>query len=128
MAAPDHLMKQHLAISAIGNDRTGMVHDLARVVADCGGNIAESRMTALGAEFAMLLLVTGNWHTVARLETELKRLADTSGLAINVRRTEQRGSALTCCRTRSTSCVSIRPALCRACRVSFRLAASISPS
>ncbi len=91
MAAPDHLMKQHLAISAIGNDRTGMVHDLAQVVADCGGNIAESRMTALGAEFAMLLLVTGNWHTVARLETELKRLADTSGLAINVRRTEQRG-------------------------------------
>jgi glycine cleavage system transcriptional repressor len=92
MAAPDHLTKQHLAISAIGSDRTGMVHDLTRVIADCGGNIAESRMTALGAEFAMLVLVTGNWHTVARLETELKRLAETSGVAINVRRTEQRGS------------------------------------
>ena len=68
-------MKQHLAISAIGSDRTGMVHDLTRIVADCGGSISESRMTALGSEFAMLLLVSGNWHALARLETELKKLA-----------------------------------------------------
>ena len=50
-------MKQLIAISAIGNDRTGLVYDLTRVVVDCGGNILESRMTALGNEFAMLLLV-----------------------------------------------------------------------
>ena len=69
----DHIApgKQHLAVSAIGSDRTGMVHDLTRVITDCGGNIAESRMAALGSEFAMLLLVTGNWHTLARIESEL---------------------------------------------------------
>jgi glycine cleavage system transcriptional repressor len=39
-----------------------MVHELTRVISDCGGNIAESRMAALGSEFAMLLLVNGNWH------------------------------------------------------------------
>ena len=48
-------MKQHLAVSAIGSDRTGMVHELTRVITDCGGNITESRMAALGTEFAMLL-------------------------------------------------------------------------
>jgi len=53
-------MKQHLAISAIGNDRIGMVHELTRVITECGGSIAESRMAALGAEFAMILLVNGN--------------------------------------------------------------------
>src|SRR5690606_489196 len=45
-------MKQLIAISAIGSDRTGLVYDVTRVVVDCGGNILESRMTALGNEFA----------------------------------------------------------------------------
>jgi len=85
-------MKQHLAISAIGSDRTGMVHDLTRIVADCGGSISESRMTALGAEFAMLLLVSGNWHALARLETELAKLAEAGNLSLQLRRTEPRAA------------------------------------
>src|SRR5579864_1139644 len=72
-----HRMKQHLAVSAIGSDRTGMVHELTRVISESGGNISESRMASLGNEFAMLLLVSGNWHALAKLETVLKRLAET---------------------------------------------------
>src|SRR5580658_6605155 len=83
-------MKQHLAVSAIGSDRTGMVHELTRVISESGGNISESRMASLGTEFAMLLLVSGNWHALAKLETELKRLADTSNLSIHLKRTEPR--------------------------------------
>jgi glycine cleavage system transcriptional repressor len=85
-------MKQLLAISAIGSDRTGLVYDLTRVVMDCGGNILESRMTALGNEFAVLMLVGGNWHTLAKLEGELAKLAESAGLAITSRRTEPRGT------------------------------------
>jgi glycine cleavage system transcriptional repressor len=84
--------KQHLAVSAIGSDHTGMVHDLTRIITDCGGNIAESRMAALGSEFAMQLLVTGNWHTLARIESELGRLADTASLSVHLRRTEARAA------------------------------------
>jgi glycine cleavage system transcriptional repressor len=83
-------MKQYIAISAIGNDRVGLVHDLSKVISDCGGNISESRMTALGSEFAVLMLVSGNWHAVARIETELKKLADTSGITLQIRRAEDR--------------------------------------
>jgi len=83
-------MKQHLAISAIGGDRIGLIHDLSKAVADCGGSISESRMTALGSEFAILMLVSGNWHAVARVETELKKLAEASGVTLLVRRTDQR--------------------------------------
>lgn len=83
-------MKQHLAISAIGGDRTGMVHELTRVISDCGGSISESRMAALGSEFAMLLLVAGNWHALAKLETELKKLAEDSSLSLHLKRTEPR--------------------------------------
>jgi glycine cleavage system transcriptional repressor len=83
-------MKQLIAICAIGNDRTGLVYDLSRVVVDCGGNVLESRMTALGTEFAMLLLVSGKWHTLAKLEDEISKLAEASGLTITCRRTEER--------------------------------------
>jgi glycine cleavage system transcriptional repressor len=83
-------MKQYLAISAIGSDRIGLIHDLSKIIADCGGSISESRMTALGAEFAVLMLVGGNWHSVARIETDLKKLAETSGITLLVRRTDKR--------------------------------------
>ncbi len=85
-------MKQYLAISAIGSDRIGLIHDLTKTIADCGGSISESRMTALGAEFAVLVLVNGNWHSVARIETDLKKLAETSGITLQVRRTEKRAA------------------------------------
>ena len=83
-------MKQYIAISAIGTDRVGLVHDLSKAIADCGGNISESRMTALGSEFAVLMLVSGNWHAVARIETELKKLAESANITLQVRRTEPR--------------------------------------
>jgi glycine cleavage system transcriptional repressor len=83
-------MKQLIASSAIGNDRTGLVYDLTRVVVDCGGNVLESRMTALGNEFAVLMLVAGNWHTLAKLEGELAKLGESSGLTVVSRRTEIR--------------------------------------
>ena len=71
-------VKQHLAVSAVGSDRTGIVHELSRVITECGGSISESRMANLGSEFAMLLLVSGNWHSLAKLETELKKLGETA--------------------------------------------------
>lgn len=83
-------MKQHLAISAIGTDRLGLVHDLTKVISDCGGNISESRMASLGNEFAMVLLVAGNWHSLAKLESELARFATESGLTLHIQRTEAR--------------------------------------
>lgn len=88
MNEPTSPARQHLAIAAIGADRTGMVHELTRVISECGGNLAESRMSALGAEFAMLMLVTGNWHTLARLESELGRLAANGAITLQLRRTE----------------------------------------
>jgi glycine cleavage system transcriptional repressor len=81
---------QFIVISALGSDRTGLVYDLTRVVLDCSGNILDSRMSAMGSEFAMLLLVSGNWHTLAKLETELKKLSDSTGITVSLRRTEQR--------------------------------------
>lgn len=83
-------MKQLIALSAIGSDRTGMVHDLTRVIADCGGNIVESRMSALGSEFVMAVLISGNWHSLAKIEGEIKKVADAGEIVVQTRRTELR--------------------------------------
>ena len=83
-------MQQLTVITAVGSDRPGVVHDLTRAVLECGGNIVESRMAALGADFAMLLLVSGNWHTLARLESELKKVGQDSDLTVTIKRTELR--------------------------------------
>ena len=81
-------MEQLIVISAVGGDRTGVVHDLTQIIMDCGGSIKDSRMTTLGEEFAMLLLVSGNWHSVSRMEQDLTRFADDKGLIIQLKRTQ----------------------------------------
>ena len=67
-----------------------MVQDITRAILACGGNIEESRMTTLGAEFAMLLLVSGNWATLGKLEKELEKLGEQDNLTFNIRKTGQR--------------------------------------
>ena len=82
--------RQLLAISALGPDKTGMVHDLTRLIADAGGNLIECRMTSLGSQFAMLLLVGGNWHAVGKVERELEKLQGDPDFSLQVRRTDPR--------------------------------------
>ena len=81
-------MSQLIVISAVGKDRTGIVQDLSKVILSCGGNIEESRMTTLGSEFAMLLLVSGNWATLNKLEQGLNKLGDGKDLTVSIRQTD----------------------------------------
>lgn len=82
-------MTQLIVLSVIGTDRTGIVQEISKVILDCGGNIEESRMTALGAEFAMLMLISGNWHTLTKLESGLDKLTEGGSLTINLKKTGQ---------------------------------------
>lgn len=83
-------MEKLLAITALGPDRAGLVRDLSQAVATCGGSIRESRMVALGSDFAVLMLVAGNWHSVNKIRDRLTQLQRDSGLTISVRDTEPR--------------------------------------
>lgn len=83
-------MEQLLVISAVGGEPTNVINDVARLILDCGGNIKESRMAALGSEYAILLLVAGNWHTIGRLERDLGKFGKSNGLTLHFRRTEPR--------------------------------------
>ncbi|WP_240761755.1 glycine cleavage system protein R [Nitrosococcus wardiae] len=60
-------MQQHLVISAIGRDRPGLLKELSGTILDGGCHIEDSRMVLLGAEFAILLIASGSWSAVAKL-------------------------------------------------------------
>ena len=53
-----------LIISAVGTDRPGIVSELTGVITNHGGNIEESRMTRLGSDFTiiMLVMVDSKWE------------------------------------------------------------------
>jgi glycine cleavage system transcriptional repressor len=68
-------MKRLFALSAIGRDRPGIVADLAELIYECDCNLEDSRMTLLGSEFAVLLLLSGHAPDVERrLTAGCKRL------------------------------------------------------
>ncbi len=81
-------MSNQLVIAAIGEDRPGLVDRLSGWVLDSGCNIADSRMTVLGGEFAVLLLVTGNWNNLARLENQCEQMQEQLGMTLSIKRTE----------------------------------------
>ena len=89
-------MAQLIVLSAIGSDRPGVVKDISKAVLECGGNIEESRMAALGAEFAVLLLISGNWHTLTKLEKALENLTGAEGLTITLKKTGARNDQEDC--------------------------------
>ncbi|MFA7095393.1 MAG: glycine cleavage system protein R [Gammaproteobacteria bacterium] len=86
-------MKQHLVISAVGADKPGIVNGLSKAILESGCNIVDSRMTVLGGEFAIILLVSGNWNAVAKLESALPGIGKRLDLSITSKRTEQRKPA-----------------------------------
>ena len=83
-------MDNYLVISAVGQDRPGIVNDLSKAILDYGCNMVDSRMTVLGGEFAVILLVSGHWNQVAKLEAALPKLQGALGMIITSRRTGAR--------------------------------------
>ncbi|MCP5141894.1 MAG: glycine cleavage system protein R [Gammaproteobacteria bacterium] len=80
----------YLVISAMGADRPGIVDEFSGQIFECGCNIEDSRMAVLGKEFALILLVSGRWDAIAKLETALDPLAKRLDLSLNQRRTDSR--------------------------------------
>ncbi len=83
-------MKKHLVLSVLGSDRTGIVRELSKSILDAGCNVEDSRMTVLGGEFALIMLVSGSWNAVAKLESLLPKLEQKLSLTITGKATEAR--------------------------------------
>lgn len=83
-------MQNYLIISATGHDKPGIVQKLSKVVLDAGCSVEDSRMMVLGGEFSVIMMTSGNWNHIAKLENAVKVAATELGLVTTLTRTEPR--------------------------------------
>ena len=55
---------------------------LAQRIADAGCNLSESRVSTIGTEISLMLLASGAWDALAKLETALTKLARDESLRL----------------------------------------------
>ncbi|MEJ5210972.1 MAG: glycine cleavage system protein R [Burkholderiales bacterium] len=80
----------YLVITAAGDDKVGLVEAFSAKITETGCNIEQSRMTVLGGQFAILMLVSGPWNALSKLESQLDALGRQLGLTITHKRTRAR--------------------------------------
>ena len=80
-------MKSFAVLTASGADRVGIVDDLSAALLEADCNIEESKMSVLGGEFALIVLVSGPSASVDRLLGELDILGERAGLELSGRQT-----------------------------------------
>lgn len=76
-----------LVVTAVGPDRPGLVKELSGHIRRLGGNIEDTRMTKLGGEFAVLILVTGEVGALSELQASSAGLESALGVTCFLRRT-----------------------------------------
>ncbi len=81
-------MDSYLVITILATDKPGIANDLTSIAADNNCNIIDSRMAVFGNEFAVLMMISGSWNSVAKFENALKTLEQKQGYQILVKRTE----------------------------------------
>ena len=81
-------MNKNLVISALGNDKHGIVNELSKTILEYGGNITDSHMMVLGGEFAMMLLVTGNQDCIKNINSKLEEIGKSLGLTLIAKETQ----------------------------------------
>lgn len=80
-------MNQSLVITAIGEDRPGIVNELTEVLHSASLNVEDSRMSILGGEFAIILLVSGNKVSVDSILQQKDDMQNKLGLNLLIKPT-----------------------------------------
>jgi glycine cleavage system transcriptional repressor len=89
-------MISYLILTAVGLDRSGLVDEVSEYLSDNQMNIESSRMSVLGGEFAMILLVSGEESDALKIQENISKLEDVSGLTFFYKKTgppEERSTA-----------------------------------
>ena len=77
---------QSFIITAIGSDRPGIVSEMTSLITNNGGNVEESRMSKMGSDFAIIMLIRVLGEYSDSLEVALNSLDD---LEISIKETEK---------------------------------------
>ncbi len=82
-------MSSYLVVSALGENRPGLVNKISDMASKVGCSIIDSHMTVLGNEFGVLMLLSGEWNALAKMEHQLPQLANKLGLTTMIKRTTE---------------------------------------
>jgi len=81
-------MHMNIVFTLTGPDRIGIVDDVTKLLLDLGSNVETSRMSRLGGEFAILMLVSMPSEQFARLDKDVAALS-TQGYKVTASPTER---------------------------------------
>lgn len=80
-------MDNYLVVNALGKNSPAELEQFTRAIKESGCRITESRMTVLGEEFCMQILLAGPWDSIAKIEDQLSKLGEKLALSLLTRRT-----------------------------------------
>ena len=83
-------MNDFLVLTAIGEDHPGIVDELSSILLDAHLNIEDSRMSVLGGEFAIILLLSGSADALSDIQQQQTKLEQTLGLNLLLKATHKR--------------------------------------
>ncbi|MCL1126956.1 glycine cleavage system protein R [Shewanella surugensis] len=82
-------MSNHLVVTSMGSDRSGIVSKFARLASDCDCDIVDSRMALFGNEFTLIMMLSGSWSAISKMETLLPELSVTLEMMTVMKRTSK---------------------------------------
>lgn len=82
-------MNNYLVVSALAPRESGAIKLLTGKILETGCNLVECRVANLGGSLGVLLLASGGWDAVAKLESALPKFEQENGIALQFVRTEE---------------------------------------
>ncbi len=79
--------KLYAVLSTVGPDRKGMADDIANLAEEFNCNIEDSKMSVLGGEFAVIMLISGDAESIHPLIFKADELGRRFDLQINIKET-----------------------------------------
>jgi len=76
-----------LVISAIAPNKPGFVKEISDIITRCDCNIMESKMKSMGNKFSLVLMASGDWNSITKLEHSLPSKAHAMGMTTMIQRT-----------------------------------------
>ncbi len=83
----------HLALTAIGVASTAHVENLHGALVELGCNVEAVRMLSRSGTYGIMLMLSGSWDVIAKLEDQLPRIGQRLDLTVQTRRIDPGGES-----------------------------------
>ncbi len=81
-------LKHHIILTAQGSNSANMLGRLADMCAKNKCHILESKVQKFGDDIALIMLIEGSWHAIAKLEGCLRQINKTTDIVFSCKRTQ----------------------------------------